>query len=75
MEVLGNEEYVDKLIALFARKKEYSLLEIMQEWELVNRKYVRVNYITPLLEAGILKLKYPNAPNHPQQRYLLNEVK
>lgn len=73
--ILGVGEYASKMVSLFTEKEECSLLEIMQAWNLANRKYVRVTYITPLLEVGILKLKYPDVPQHPRQRYLLNELK
>lgn len=73
--ILRVEGYVEKLIALFAEKQECSSMEIMDAWGLIDIRYVRVNYIKPLLQAGILKLKYPDSPNHSKQRYLLNELK
>lgn len=75
MEILNSKEYVDALISLFSEKQERSSREIMEAWGLLSLRYVRLNYITPLLKAGILRLKYPDNPNHPQQRYLLNEIK
>nr|WP_317045019.1 ATP-binding protein [Bacteroides congonensis] len=75
MEILNSKEYVNSFIYLFSEKQECSSREIMEAWGLLSLRYVRLNYITPLLKAGILRLKYPDNPNHPQQRYLLNEIK
>ncbi len=33
--------------------------------------HVRNAYLKPLLNAGILVLKYPDVPNHLKQMYLL----
>ena len=75
MEILNSKEYVNSFIYLFSEKQECSSREILEAWGLLSLRYVRLNYITPLLKAGILRLKYPDNPNHPQQRYLLNEIK
>ena len=32
-----------------------------------NPTYLRHTYLRPLVEQGRLCLRYPNAPNHPQQ--------
>lgn len=75
MGILHTKEYVDSLISLFSQKAECSSNEIMGVWGLSSLRYVRTNYINPLVKAGILKLKYPDIPNHRQQRYLLNKIK
>lgn len=75
MGILHTKEYVDSLISLFSQKAECSSNEIMGVWGLSSLRYVRTNYINPLVKGGILKLKYPDIPNHPQQRYLLNKIK
>lgn len=75
MEILNSKEYFDIFILLFSEKQECSSREIMEAWGLLSLRHVRLNYISPLLKAGVLRLKYPDNPNHPQQRYLLNEIK
>jgi len=43
----------------------------MNSFDLKDIRYVRKNYIKPLLEDGIIELKYPDVPNHPKQMYRL----
>ena len=50
--------------------QEYSREDIMNTLNLSDRKYVQDSYIRPLLDAGLLTLKYPNKPKHPKQRYI-----
>jgi hypothetical protein len=33
----------------------------------------RENYLEPALAAGLIRMKYPDSPNHPRQKYLLTE--
>lgn len=37
---------------------------------LSDRKYVQDSYIKPLIDLGLLILKYPDKPKHPKQRYI-----
>lgn len=74
-QIMGTNEMVEKLRALFRDKEECSFVEIKEGLGFSDRMYVKTNFISPLLQAGILKLKYPDAPRHPKQRYLLNELK
>lgn len=50
--------------------KEYSRDDLMRQLEMVDRRYVQANYIKPLVDAGLLVLKYSDKPNHPKQRYI-----
>ena len=50
-----------------------SLHEIMDALGLKNRAKFSQNYIVPALNAGIIERKYPEQPNHPNQRYRLTE--
>ena len=43
----------------------------MEKIGLKHRPTFVENYITPTLEAGFLKVLYPDKPNHPRQKYLL----
>ena len=75
MEILGSEVLVDKLLALFANKEECKFADIKEQLGFKDSMHLRNSYLRPLLEAGILRLKYPDSLQHPQQRYLLNEIK
>lgn len=50
--------------------KEYSREELMNILNLSDRKYVQDSYIKPLIDLGLLILKYPDKPKHPKQRYI-----
>ncbi len=50
-----------------------SIKEMMQILGIVGRDYLRIKHLRPLLEHGIVKMQYPNNPNHPRQRYYLSE--
>lgn len=50
--------------------REYSREDLMRQLEMVDRRYVQANYIKPLVDAGLLALKYSDKPNHPKQRYI-----
>jgi ATP-dependent DNA helicase recG len=50
-----------------------SLYEIMKSLDLKNRAKFMQNYISPAIKAGLIERKYPEQPNHPNQRYRLTE--
>lgn len=61
-----------KLVAVM--NFEYlSLYEIMKSLDLKNRAKFMQNYISPAIKAGLIERKYPEQPNHPNQRYRLTE--
>lgn len=72
---MGTQEFAEKLLALFEEKEECKFWDIEAFLDLKDEMYVRNSFIKPLLEAGILRLKYPDAPQYPKQRYLLNKIK
>jgi ATP-dependent DNA helicase RecG len=39
-----------------------------------NSSYLQHQYLTPMVRAGLLKLKFPEEPNRPDQAYLSNET-
>lgn len=43
----------------------------MEKVKLQHRLTFLENYINPAFESGILKILYPDKPNHPRQKYLL----
>lgn len=75
LQIMGTEELAKKLLALFREQQECKFWDVRDCLGLKDGMYVRNSFIKPLLQAGILKLKYPGSPNHPKQRYLLNELK
>ena len=60
-----------RALLLTLSNEQLSLKGIMEKIGLKHRPTFVENYITPALEAGILKVLYPNKPNHPRQKYLL----
>ncbi|GHS92433.1 hypothetical protein FACS1894203_4880 [Bacteroidia bacterium] len=53
--------------------KEMSRQEMQEKLNLSDREHFRLNYLSPALEYGYIELKYPDSPNHPQQRYILTD--
>ena len=51
--------------------EQLSLKALMERAGLKHRPTFMDNYINPAFEAGILKVLYPDKPNHPRQKYLL----
>ncbi len=60
-----------RALLLTLSNKQLSLKSLMEKIGLKHRPTFVENYITPALEAGILKVLYPDKPNHPRQKYLL----
>ena len=52
---------------------ELSRKEIQEALNLKHKGNFREKYLEPALEAGLIAMKYPEIPNHPQQRYLLTK--
>lgn len=51
--------------------EQYTLKQLMERTGLKHRPTFLNNYINPAIKSGILKLQYPEKPNHPRQKYLL----
>ncbi|MEB3180027.1 MAG: RNA-binding domain-containing protein [Nostocaceae cyanobacterium] len=49
--------------------EEYLLLKVLAELLQRSPDTIRTHYVNPMLQQGLLKLKYPQEPNHPQQAY------
>ena len=62
-----------KLYEKLVVQEEYSREDLMQQLQMTDRKYVQANYIKPLIDAGLLVLKYPDKPKHPKQKYICKE--
>jgi ATP-dependent DNA helicase RecG len=50
-----------------------SMQEIKQSQHLVSRDFLRVRHLNPLLDQGIVLMKYPDKPKHPKQKYYLSD--
>ena len=71
IQIMGSEELIEKLLNTFKEKKECKFVDIKNGLGFKDEMHVRNAYLKPLLNAGILVLKYPDVPNHPKQMYLL----
>lgn len=60
-----------RALLLTLSNEQLPLKGLMEKFGLKHRPTFMKNYITPALEAGILKMLYPAKPNHPRQKYLL----
>jgi predicted HTH transcriptional regulator len=69
-EVTGEvtEEVRRVVLALNGEMKRADIQKLLQ---LKHDDFFRVNYIIPSLNSGYVEMKYPNRPNHPNQRYSL----
>lgn len=52
---------------------EKSRKELQEALQLSDRVNFRENHLEPALDGGYIRLKFPDSPKHPQQRYLLTE--
>ena len=62
---------IKKIILVLVGEMKRS--EIQTLLDLKHDDYFRVHYIQAALEQGFVKMKYPETPNHPQQRYFLTD--
>lgn len=51
-----------------------SMKKILEETKETNRGRLLYNYVKPLLELELIKMKYPDIPNHHKQQYMLTEI-
>ena len=52
-------------------KDECSIKQIMEIMKLKDRPSFLSVYLTPAIVEGFVRMKFPNSPHHPRQRYLL----
>lgn len=50
------------------------IADLLENIKVTNRTFFRRTHLSPLMEGGILKLRYPDNPKHPRQAYLLTEA-
>lgn len=60
-----------KRLVLVIGHGEKSVKEIMEEIGLKDRKNFLEYSLSPAITEGFVKMKYPNSPRHPRQKYLL----
>lgn len=51
-----------------------SLADLMSQLGMTHRTFFKRTHLEPLLNGGVLKMRYPEQPNHPHQAYVLTEV-
>lgn len=71
LQVFKTQDLMETFYSLYTKADEYTAISLQEELGFKNRVHFRKAYLLPLLEQGILKLKYPQKPNHPEQKYLL----
>lgn len=60
-----------KRLILAIGPEEKSVKEMMEIVGLKNRPNFLEHSLTPAIQEGLVKMKYPNSPRHPRQKYLL----
>lgn len=60
-----------KRLILAIGSEEKSVKEMMEIVGLKNRPNFLEHSLTPAIQEGLVKMKYPNSPRHPRQKYLL----
>ena len=63
---------VEELIIVL--ENEMSRFDIQQKLDLFDRKHLRLRYINPALELGLIEMTLPDKPNSPLQKYRLTEL-
>ena len=53
---------------------EMSRVKMQDLLGLRDKRNFRENYIEPALREGLIRMKYPEKPKHPKQRYLLTAL-
>ena len=71
-ELHKQSDAVKKLIRALA-SAQMSKKEMMTAVDLKDRTNFEDYYLAPALNAKIVRMLYPNSPNHPKQKYLLTK--
>ena len=53
---------------------EMKRAELQKDLQLKNDENFRIQYILPALVSGMIEMKYPENPKHPEQKYSLTEL-
>ncbi len=65
-----NNEYVKRLVEVVGRD-EVTIKDTLKVLGLKNRESFMKVYLNPALKERFVRMKYPDKPNHPRQRYML----
>lgn len=63
---------VDELLIVL--ENEMSRLEIQQGLNLSDREHLRLSYLKPALESGLIEMTLPDKPNSSLQKYRLTQL-
>lgn len=63
-----NRPFERVVLAINGEIKRQKLQEIIG---LKHRETFLENYLSPSIHKGYVEMKYPDSPNHPQQKYML----
>lgn len=61
-----------KTLLLAIATKELSVREMMENMGLKARANFLATYLTPAINQGLVRMRYPDNPRHPRQKYLLS---
>ena len=64
--------YVKKLLNIMESGIHYTTIELMELLDMKSRNSFRENYLNPAIEAGIIKMKFPDNPTSKNQTYYKN---
>ena len=65
-------EYQRRIIELCEIPRKQS--DLMNETGLVHRTFFRRNHLEPLIRTKLVRMTYPDKPNHPGQTYVVTEA-
>lgn len=65
-----NNEYVKRLVEVVGHD-EVTIKDTLKVLGLKDRESFMKVYLNPALKERFVRMKYPNKPNHPRQRYML----
>lgn len=67
-----NNEYVKRLVEVVGHD-EVTIKDTLKVLGLKDRESFMKVYLNPALKERFVRMKYPDKPNHPRQRYMLTE--
>lgn len=59
---------------LFLCDLPHSLAVLMSEIGVTHRTFFRRTHLEPMITGGLIRLTFPDQPNHPDQAYVLTEI-
>lgn len=65
-------DVINELVRVIERS-ELSVKQMMELRGLKDRKNFLEYHLNPAIKQGLVKMKYPDSPRHPRQRYLLTD--